>query len=213
MDIHKLVLEKLNWRYAAKEFDTNKKVDEETLDTLLHAINLTPTSLGLQGFKVLVSDKESVKNTIREATFNQKQVQTCSHNIIFCIKTDIDSAHIDNYIAVMAKERNVEISDLQGYKQMCIGFLNTMDDAKKLVWLKHQVYIVLGNFINTCALLGVDCCPLEGFNPLEVDRLLNLEEKNLHSVVMCPIGYRSENDTLGGMKKVRFPKSETIINI
>ena len=211
--MHNLILEKLNWRYAVKEFDISKKVDEKTLNTLLSAVNLTPTSLGLQGFKVLVSDKESVKESLREATFNQKQIQTCSHNIIFCTRTDVDSEHIDNYMEIMAKERNMPKSELQGYKNMCVNFLNTMDEAKKYAWLKHQTYIVLGNFINTCALLGIDCCPLEGFNPIKVDEILNLEEKNLRSSVMCPIGYRAEADVLATLPKVRFPKSETIINI
>lgn len=213
MEIDNLILEKLNWRYAAKMFDESKKVNNQTLDTILKSANLTATSFGLQAYKILVSDKVEIKEKLYKATFRQNQIQTCSHNIILCIKTNVDANYIDKYINLMAEKRNEPIEKFLSFRNNCIHFLAAMSPETKLKWLKHQVYIVLGNILNTCALLNVDSCPIEGFNNIEVDDILGLRKMDLQSVVMCPIGYRAENDFLSKIKKVRFPMSETIINI
>ncbi len=43
-------LENLNWRYATKKFDTEKKVSDSDLEKIVEAIRLTPTSFGLQPY-------------------------------------------------------------------------------------------------------------------------------------------------------------------
>jgi len=38
-------LSNLSWRYATKNFDTNKKVSEEHLEKILEAIRMAPASV------------------------------------------------------------------------------------------------------------------------------------------------------------------------
>ena len=40
----------------------------------------------------------------------------------------------------------------------------------------------------------IDGCPMEGFDPKAYDEVLGLTEKNLHSTLVFPIGYRSDMD-------------------
>ena len=54
---------------------------------------------------------------------------------------------------------------------------------------------------------------MEGFNPDEFDELLHLESKNLKSIALTTIGYRSENDGLQNEKKVRKSKEELFTRI
>lgn len=213
MNIDKFILEKLNWRYATKLFNPRKKVAPHALNTLLESAILSPTSLGLQAYKILVSDKDAIKKKLYNPTFHQPQIQTCSHNIILCAKTNVNSDYVDSYITHMANERGIETKELYAFREMCMRYLTSMPPEKKDEWIKYQVYIVLGNIINTCALLGIDCCPIEGFNHKAVDDTLNLEALNLSSVVMCPIGFRDENDLSQKRKKVRFNQQETIIKM
>lgn len=46
--------DKLNWRYATKKMDPSKAVSDEKLEAILKAIELAPTSSGLQPYEVLV---------------------------------------------------------------------------------------------------------------------------------------------------------------
>jgi nitroreductase len=57
----------------------------------------------------------------------------------------------------------------------------------------------------------VDCTPMEGFDPVSLDEILNLKAKGLRSVVMLPLGYRNaDEDWLLKLKKVRKPKESFI---
>jgi nitroreductase len=80
-------------------------------------------------------------------------------------------------------------------------------------WAARQAYIALGNFLDAAALLGVDACPMEGFNPAEFDKILELQSKNLSAVVLATAGYRSSSDSYATNRKVRFDRDELIVRV
>jgi nitroreductase len=77
-------------------------------------------------------------------------------------------------------------------------------------WATRQTYIALGNFMTSAALLGVDTCPMEGIEPVNYDKALNLHETGYTTVVACAAGYRAEDDKYADLAKVRFAKSDVI---
>jgi nitroreductase len=80
-------------------------------------------------------------------------------------------------------------------------------------WQTHQIYIALGNFMTAAALLGVDTCPMEGFEPGKFDEILDLTSTPYISVVCCAAGYRSADDKYAAMPKVRFSKEQLFTHI
>ena len=91
----------------------------------------------------------------------------------------------------------------------------TFQRPKEIVqnWLTHQIYIALGFGLVAAAQLKLDSCPMEGFDNNQFDEILGLKEKNLHSVVLLTVGYRSQADAYQNMPKVRLPKEELFVNI
>ena len=70
----KALIQALNWRYAVKRYDVNKKLDDETLNTLIEAMRLTPSSLGIQPWKFIIVSNRDVQARLKEAGFNQAQL-------------------------------------------------------------------------------------------------------------------------------------------
>lgn len=204
------IIESLNWRYATKEFDSSKKVSKENLEVITESLRLTPSSFGLQPWKFLFISNLEIKNSLLEHSWGQKQVIDCSHHIVFCHYRNFDDKNVDSFIADTAKTRGQSLEDLKGYEQIMKGFLSNMDDDKKHIWMKDQVYIALGNLMTTCALMGIDACPMEGIAEDKYDEVLGLKEKGLMTAVACPIGYRNDSDKYATAPKVRFPKSDII---
>ena len=68
------LLDNLNWRYATKAFNSDKKLSKEQLETLLNAVQLAPSSYGLQPFKVIVVSNQEVKEQLKAAAYSQAQV-------------------------------------------------------------------------------------------------------------------------------------------
>lgn len=207
------IIEDLKWRYATKEFDSTKKVSLEDLDKLLEALILTPSSYGLQAWKFVVVENQQIKENLLEHSWNQKQIVDSSHVIVLCQPTKFGDSDIDRFIESTAQIRGQSIESLSDYANIMKGTLSQMDESAINQWMRNQVYIALGNIMTVCANLKIDACPMEGFISQKYDEVLGLSEKGLTSVVVLPIGYRTENDNYASMKKVRYPKDQVVIKL
>lgn len=203
------VIEALNWRYACKKYNPAKKLNEEQLNTILEALRLTASSYGMQPWEFVVVRNEELREKMVGASYNQSQVKNASHLIVLCRKEDVGEAHVDAYLEDIAKTRGVEMDSLAGFKKMMM-LTASKPTEQKIHWMKDQVYIALGNLLTVCALLGVDATPMEGFSPSKVDDILDLKSMGLKSVLLCPIGFRADDDSYSQIKKVRFPKEKVV---
>jgi nitroreductase len=199
----------LRGRYATKIFDPSRKIPSHIWNTLEQALWLTPSSFGLQPWKFLVLQDESLRESLVEHSWNQAQPAQCSHFLVICVPDQIDETWIDRFLSRQAEIRGVEVESMSGFRKLLIAsVVQGMDKEAQQQWAKDQAYIALGNFMTCAALLGVDTCPMEGFVPAEYDRVLNLKEKGLHAVVACAAGYRADSDKYSRALKVRFPLGE-----
>lgn len=205
------LIETLNWRYATKQFDPSKKIPAPVWTALEDALVLTPSSYGLQPWQFFVVMDPELKAALRPHSWDQSQVTDCSHLVVFATRNDIDEAYVDKFVARMAGVRGISTESLGFYKgMMASDILNGPRSKWVGEWAARQVYIALGNFMTSAALLGVDTCPMEGMDPAKYDEILGLPEKGFHAVVACPAGYRAAEDKYASLPKVRFAKEEIV---
>lgn len=205
------LLEDLRWRYATKFFDPEQTIPAETWQALEEALVLSPSSYGLQPWKFIVITDPALLQQLRPHSWNQSQITDCSHLVVFCSRREIASGDIDRLIQQTVAARGGAPEQLEGYRQMMQRDLVEGPRSQQIdQWSTNQVYIALGNFMTSAALLGVDTCPIEGFEPPAYDRILGLEESDYRSAVVCAAGYRAEGDKYASLAKVRFPIREVI---
>ncbi len=208
------IVKALNFRYATKEFDATKKLSEKEIDTLLEAARLSASSFGLQPWKFIVVTNPEVRAKIKAAAWNQPQVTAASHLVVFTVEKNVDDAFVDKYVADVAKTRGVSVADLKGYADMMKGAIKAKGSAEAVKdWSARQVYIALGMLLTSAAVLGIDACPMEGFDNKKVDEILGLGKLGVESLAFAALGYRSSSDKAASYKKVRFPKSEVIVEV
>jgi nitroreductase len=208
------LLAHLQWRYATKVFDSTRIISLETWKALEETLVLTPSSYGLQPWKFFVITNHEMKSRLRSHSWNQAQVVDCSHYVVFASIKNIDEAHIDRHLDRAAKIRGLPVESLKTYRGMMVN--DIVEGPRGQVcdeWAARQAYIALGNFMTAAALLYVDTCPMEGFVPLEYDKILGLEPRGLTATVCCAAGYRSASDKYAAMAKVRFDAAELIERI
>lgn len=207
------VINALKWRYACKAFDPEKIVSEDKIQRLKEGLNLTASSYGLQPFKFLVLTDKEKRELLVEHSWNQRQVVDASHLFIIAIRTDIDESFIKDYINLISEQRGIPADQLEAFKGMMNGSILSKSVEEQQIWAKNQAYITLGNLLLQCGLEEVDATPMEGFIPSKYDEILGLTEMNLKSVLVCPVGYRSENDPYVTLKKVRQPLNSICIDL
>lgn len=206
-------IKQLEWRYATKKFDSNKKLSPKKLNILKQAFNLTATSFGLQTIKMVVVENKDLRASLVAHSYNQKQVLEASHLIVICIQKDILEQDVINYYNNIKSIRNTPENILKPYREDLIKMMSKMSLAERIDWSTNQAYIALGNLMTVCAIEKIDACPMEGFISKAYDDTLGLNKMGLKSVLLMPVGYRDASDMFAGFAKVRMPLSEAVIEI
>jgi len=204
------LLDKLNWRYAAKAMN-GKKVAEDKIERILEAARLAPTSSGLQPFEIFVIKNQEVKEKIKPVAWNQSVITDCSHLLVFAA-WDTYTADRINYMFDLTNEiRGFENEGWENYRQMLLSSYPQKDAEENFNHAAKQAYIAFSQAVIAAAFEGVDATPLEGFEPDAVDEILGLREMELRSTVLLPIGYRQEEkDWLANLVKVRKPMKDLV---
>lgn len=196
-------IEDQKWRYATKKFDATKKISNKDLDILKEAIQLTATSYGLQLFKVLIVENKQKRDLLQPVSWGQSQVIDASHLLVFCNYTEVTEEHLNSFAAIKAKANEIPVENLDGYVQFIQSKLSERSAEEMDSWTAKQTYLALGNLMSACAALKIDSCPMEGFEATQYNEILGLSEKGLAAAVVCPIGYRSDEDETQNAPKVR----------
>jgi len=198
MDFGKIVMS----RYATKKFD-GRKIPETKVEELLELVRFAPSALNLQPWKIKVVIEQKTKEQLRPAAFNQEQITSCSHLLVFCADPDYD--RLISRLGTLLKKSGAPEDIQKMVVGMAVQFTKPMSPDQKLAWSQAQTYLALGNALNGAKALGFDSCPMGGFDPKEFLRILKIPPP-LVPVMLCPLGYAADKP----MPKVRFPKEDII---
>lgn len=204
------LLQDLNWRYATKKMN-GELVPEDKVQIILEAARLAPTSSGLQPFEILLITNPLVKEQILPLAYNQQQIVDSSHLLVFAAWNGDYKNRIEKVFELTNNERGLPSSATEDYKNMLINNFESRTEEANFNFAARQAYISFGLAIAAAAEQRVDATPMEGFDGPSIDKLLDLDNKNLKTVTLLPLGYREEaGDWLVKMKKVRRPANEMI---
>jgi nitroreductase len=197
------LLDKLNWRYAAKAMN-GKPVAQEKVDNIIEAARLAPTSSGLQPFEIIVITNKDIKEQIKLVAWNQSVITDCSHLLVFAAWDTYTEERINKMFDLTNEIRGFKNEGWENYRQMLLSAYPNKPAEENFNHAAKQAYIAFSQSIIAAAYEEVDATPVEGFDPVAVDEILGLKEKGLRSAVLLPIGYRdTEKDWLVNLVKVR----------
>ncbi|QKF91508.1 MULTISPECIES: NAD(P)H-dependent oxidoreductase [unclassified Campylobacter] len=186
-------LEAMNFRHACKIFDENKKISDDEFGLILEAGRLSPSSTGLEQWDFLVVQNADLRQKIREVSWNQVQMTSCSHLLVILAKISEvkpGNEYIKKIIARRVDKEPELIAQREKFYQdfLTANFKN--DDELTYHWSSKQCYIAAANMMTAAATLGIDSCPIEGFDADALNKVLNLDTTKQRVAVMIPFGYR-----------------------
>ena len=208
------LLDKMQWRYAAKKMDATKAVSQDKVNRIIEAARLAPTSSGLQPFEVIVVTNKDIRAQIQAVANNQAQVTEGSHLLVFAAWDTYTADRINHHFDLTNAERGGTNEGWENYRQMLLKSYPSRDAQVNFEHAARQAYIGLGASLIAAAFEEVDSTPMEGFVPKSVDDILGLGAKGLRSVALLPLGYRAKGqDWLENLKKIRRPVSEFVTEV
>jgi nitroreductase len=196
------ILDAFHFRHATKRFSSEKKISEDDFQLILEAGRLSPSSIGFEPWVFLIVQNMTLREKLREVSWGaQGQLPTASHFVVILARTDVryNSEYVvDHMINVKKMPEEILQNAQTRYKSFQESDLPMLDNDRALYdWSCRQTYIALGNMMTTAALMGIDSCPIEGFDYKAVNEILEneglLENGKLKVSVMAAFGYREED--------------------
>jgi len=181
----------MDFRHACKVFDETKKISDDEMKFILEAGHKSPSSFGMEAWKFLVITNEDLKAKLRPACWDQVQVTSCSHLVV--VLAGIDSVKVETGIPKQRfARRNMPADKLDFYLGLYAGHLKDVlsTDENIYSWTVRQTYIAAGNMMTSGAFIGVDSCPIEGYDKEAVEKILNLDTTKYQLSMVLPFGYR-----------------------
>ncbi len=188
------------FRHACKQFDVERKIGDEDFNYILETGRLSPSSFGFEPWRFVVIQNPGLRAKLKEVTWGaQGTLPTASHYLaILCRKSDMrfDSAYIADFMRKVQKlpeewvARKAEI-----YRNFQQSDFKLLESPRTLFdWACKQAYIALGNMMTAAAMIGIDSCPIEGFDMEKTESVLAgagvLDRENYGLAVMAAFGYR-----------------------
>lgn len=174
----------MHFRHACKLFDTAKAMNNEDLTFILEAGRLSPSSFGMEQWQFFVIRDRAMREAIQAVAWNQPQITTSSELIAIAYKKKVRSS--DAYI-----QSEFEKFHYPDYLlQMYAGFVDPRSDEVLECWSSRQVYIAAANMMSAAASIGIDSCPMEGFDRDSVEKIMGIDTEVYGVPLLIPFGYR-----------------------
>jgi nitroreductase len=186
------VIDALNFRHACKKFDPDKKIVPKDLDTILDAAILSPSSFGMEAWNFLVLQSQDIRKKLRPTCWDQAQMTDSSHVIVILARPDL-VAPGNPYVAKSFGRRGLPEDATKAYIEKYEWYMETevFPRMNLYAWCCKQCYIALANIMTTAASLGIDSCPMEGFEKDRVEGVLGIDTKEFEVAVLVALGYRA----------------------
>ena len=184
-------LKMMDFRHACKMFDETKKISDEDINYILEVGRKSPSSFGMEAWKFLVITNNELKEKLKPFCWNQPQITTCSHLVI--VLAGIDTLKVESGIVrSQFMRRDLPQERLDSYMKLYASHLSETlsSDEKIYQWSARQTYIASANMMNAAAFIGIDSCPIEGFEKENVEKILELDTRKFQVAIMLPFGYR-----------------------
>lgn len=209
------VLDAFKFRSACRYYDPERKISDEDFDYLLELARLSPSSVGSEPWKFLVVQNHELREQLKPVSWGMaRQLDNCSHLVFFLAKKNAtyDSDFLREGLAQRGLNDEQMTKAVAMYENFQKNDIEVYGSERALLdWTGKQTYIALANMMTGAALIGIDSCPVEGFDYKAVNRILAdagaFDPNEWGVAVACTFGYRAKEIT----QKFRRPKDELVV--
>lgn len=208
-------------RYTTKAFDPSRKLSPEQVSQIEALLRFSPSSTNAQPWHFVIASSEAGKGRIADTmstghAFNEPKLRNASHVVVLCTRQAITDEHLQRVLAQEQADGRFATPEARTGQHNGRSFfvnLHRFERRDAQHWADKQTYLALGFLLLGAATLGVDACPIEGFDQGSVDAALGLREQGLSSTVIVALGFRAADDFNAKLPKSRLPVDEVITRL
>ncbi len=206
----------LDFRYACKRF-SDKEISQEDLNKIINAGILAPSSCGIEQFRfVAVESKEAVKS-LPQFCMKQGTARTANKAVVVLAGkkstvgpgTEVYSWHASERAEVLNQILPPEKQVTSEFVEERFSMFCDKSEDDFISWSKANSYLAAMNIMNQAAGLGIDSCPIEGFDQEEFNSLYPQYKDDYEVALVITLGYRDETP----QKRIRLDFDQMVTRI
>lgn len=194
------VLNGFHYRASTRSYDPTRKISDEDFNYILELGRLSPSSVGSEPWQFLVIQNKALREKLKPVSWGMAtQIDDASHIVAILAKKNAryDSDFLRESMIRRGLTTEQQPMALEKYRKFQMEDTTIGESERTLFdWASKQTYIALANMLTGAALVGIDSCPIEGFNYAEVNKILaeaGAFDPNEWGVsVMATFGYRAK---------------------
>lgn len=207
------ILDVVQSRKTCKAFDASKPLSKAQIEGIKTLLRYAPSSVNSQPWHFFLIESEAAKARIKPAMMeaNQAKVMDAPLTVVFAVSNHLDDAALLHIADQEDQDQRYPTPENRAAnEQGCKFFVDLNSKTREMQnhWCERQAYIALGTLLLGAEALGINATPIEGYFPEKMDEVLNLQEKNLHSIVVVTLGFSSSDDYNATLPKSRLPEDE-----
>jgi len=161
------VIEAIQTRRSIKHYDTNHKMTQTEIESLLSLAMLSPTAFNIQHWRFVVVTDPVLRQQIRAVSWNQAQVEEASLLIVLTADLQAWAKQPSRYWANAPQP-------VQDYLVPAIGHYYENNERAQRDEAMRSCGIAAQTIMLAAKEMGYDTCPMDGFDFDAVSKLLNL---------------------------------------
>lgn len=194
------VLQIANTRFATKQFDLTRHIPAQDWQTILEVGRLAPSSFGYEPWRFVLLKDPQLKEAIKPFAWGALNSLAGADKILLILaRTDVtyDAPYIQHLVKdVKHKAYSPTSPQSQHFKVFQERDLALKDAHDRFEWACRQAYIAMANMMTAATELGIDSCPIEGFNYAQMNQFLAdqqiIDPAHWQIAVMVSFGYRAQ---------------------
>lgn len=178
-------------RRSQRDFDKNIKIERPTLERLLNEAALAPTSMNMQGYKVIAVVSDEEKKRLHPLAWNQDQVLNAS--AVFIFMGNLEAYKGIKHIYEQSTGVSPAYAESSARSAAELYGTNTQlarDEAIRSVGMFSM------NLMLAAANAGYETCPMMGFDAKAVAEAYNIQAPYFPALMM----------TIGKVKSLPRPR-------
>lgn len=208
-------------RKTTKAFDPARPLTQQEIVAIRALLRMSPSSTNAQPWHFFLASTESGKATVAagasgDFAYNEPKIKNASLVVVMCARTRMDDVYLRGVLDQEIKDGRLATEEARvNQHKVRSGYVQKHEQsaAGLLQWSARQLYIALGFLLLGAAELGIDACPIEGFDAAAVDKALGLEAQGLASQVLVALGHKSDQDFNASLPKSRLNESVVITEL
>ena len=207
-------------RKTTKAFEAGHVLTPEQSAAVRDLLRMSPSSTNAQPWHFLMATTDAAKRRIARGasgpfTYNEPKIMNAAEVVVLCARTQLNDAYLTQVLDQETADGRLATEEARmNQHNVRKGYVQKHEAAGTLLaWGTRQVYIALGFLLLGAAEMGVDACPIEGFDCAAVDAELGLAEQGLTSVVLVALGHKSAADFNAALPKSRLPAAQVMTEL